>query len=766
MSDKPIDDSTKTSQENYAIRRVDRAAVAHQPRPLQRAHRVAPRNDEGLNLKPAFLWWTFCQWWKFVVPAGLVLAAIAATAVVFTYKPDYRASALVMIEDSAPYIAFTGSSGVGNTRKYVETQKELLRSSIVLEPVLSRPEVAKIEEFVQSTDKMKHIREKLRIDRVGQSELYQVSYTSKSPQAAKDVSNAVIAEYLAIQSDEEFLRTQRVIDILEEERRKRSLDVERLRQKVVNLGKDVTGRDPFAEDSILDLDRATNPSTTLFQELAQLDVEQELVEAELAAAKSSNLHTANHDRKSGLLDLEIATAISSNPTVVETEDALAELKARMAEIESLKKRGKEDPTWKRLHDQAKQYETTLAEIKAELKEKVMSQRTERHDLSRQEQIETLQLRLDQLLTKREVLTEKFDKSISELKKNGGKSIELEFARAELEREEKVFELIASRKLAMQTELRAPTRVRLRQEAAKPNHPIAPLPYKMLLLACSAAFVAPFGLAVLREVSVQRISDTEQLSRDTPLRILGEISHFPIRQVASRTGQKISGKLRRQMFLYNESVDSLRTGLWLANDKKTENVVYVVTSAAAGEGKTSISTSLGMSMAKATKSPTLIIDADMRAPDVATILATPSGPGLTELLQGEAELKDVVKRVGDTNAYVIPAGRLKGNPHHLLQNGRLEDSLRRLREKFSTIIIDTPPVFGGSEALVFAKQADGVIVATLNDVSRTKQVNGAVEKLEHAGANILGAVLNGRSANSYAYSYGYGYYSGRTDLIES
>ena len=580
-----------------------------------------------------------------------------------------------------------------------------------------------------------------------------------------DVSNAVIAEYLAIQSDEEFLRTQRVIDILEEERRKRSLDVERLRQKVVNLGKDVTGRDPFAKDSILDLDRATNPSTTLFQELAQLDVEQELVEAELAAAKSSNLDTANHDRKSGLLDLEIATAISSHPTVVETEDAIAQLEARMAEIESLKKRGKEDPTWKRLHEQVEQYENTLAETKTELKEKVLSQRTERHDLSRHEQIETLQLRLDQLLTKREVLTKKFDRSVAELKKNGGKSIELEFARAELEREEKVFELIASRKLAMQTELRAPTRVRLRQKAAKPNHPIAPLPYKMLLMACSAAFVAPFGLAVLREVSVQRISDTEQLSRETPLRILGEISHFPIRQVASRPGQKISEKLRRQMFLYNESVDSLRTGLWLANDKKTHQV-YVVTSAAAGEGKTSISTSLGMSIAKATKSPTLIIDADMRAPDVATILATPSGPGLTELLQGESELKDVVKRVGDTNAYVIPAGRLKGNPHHLMQNGRLEESMGKLREKFPTIIIDTPPVFGGSEALVFAKQADGVIVATLNDVSRTKQVKGAVEKLEHAGANILGAVLNGRSANSYAASYGYGLNSGRTDLLES
>lgn len=764
MSEQSNEHPEDLPSQNHPLRRRDPAVAHRQIRPMQRASRAAEGSDASLNLKPTFFWWTFCQWWKIIVPTGLVLACIAATVVIMNYKPDYMTSALVMVEDSAPYIAFSGHTPSGNTRKYVETQIELLRSSVVLNPVLARPEIARLDEFVQSTDPLSNLQKNLRLSRVGRSELYQVSYTSKSPEAAMDVSNAIVAEYLAIQSDEEFKRTQRVIDILEEERRKRSLDVERLRQKVVDLGKSVSGRDPFAKSSILDLDRANNPATTLFQQLAQLDVQHELLEAEIAAAKDSSLASSDHDKKSGLLELEIASVISNHPAVGEVNKAIAERRAKMSEVESIKKKGKEDPEWKRLNEQVEQFETSLVEIKAELKEKVLAQRNELHDLSRQAKTDELQRSLDQLLTKREVLAKKFKSSVAELTKNGGKSIELEFARAELEREERVFEMIASRKLAMQTELRAPTRVRLRQKAVKPKHPVAPLPFKMLALACTAAFAAPFGLAVLREISVKRISSVEQLSRETSLRILGEISHFPIKQVAIRAGNKIAGKLRRQMFLYNESIDSLRTSLWLANDSQ-EKQLLVVTSAAAGEGKTSVSTSLAMSIANATESPTLIIDADMRAPDVATVLATESTPGLAELLSGKAELKDVIKRVGKTQAYAIPAGRLRGNPHHLLQNGQLEKAIDRLREKFPTIVIDTPPVFGGSEALVFAKQADGVIVATLNDVSRTGQVNRAVEKLEHAGVNILGAVLNGRSATSYAYSYGYGYYSGRTDMIE-
>ena len=657
MIDPSAERNSNSPQPGRTLRRVDSAVVRRQVHQTQRTSPFAPRSEETSMLKPAFLWWTFCQWWKVAIPIGLLLAGIAAAGVVLTYQPDYKASALVLIEDSAPFIAFTGSGPRGNDRRYVETQVELLRSPVVLGPVLGRSEIAKLEEFQQSSDKLRLLQKKLRISRIGRSEMYRVSYTSKSSQAASEVANAVVAEYLSIQTFEEYDRTQRVIGILEEERRQRSLDVERLRQKVVRIGKEVTGRDPFAEGSILDLERANNPATTLFQKIAQLDMEQALVKAEIAAVKEMAFTLANQDEKSGLLGLEVAAAVSSHPEVVDTENLIAQLRAEMVEVETRRTRGKADAKWIRLEKQVLRYEAVLVETKADLKEKVLSARSKLHDLAQRENENALQRKLDRLLTKRDLLNEKFEASIAELRKNGGKSIELEFARAELQREEKVFELIASRKLAMQTELRAPTRVRLRLPASEPKRPVAPLPMKMLTLACSAAMAAPFGLALLREITVQRIGSAEQLSRDTPLRILGEVSRFPIKQVAIRVGSRVSGKLRRQMFLYNESIDSLRTSLRLAGDEHKKQLL-VVTSAGAGEAKTSLATSLAMSIASATKAPTLIVDADMRSPDVATILAVKNSPGLAELLNKTAELDEVIKRVGNTQTYVVPAGRLK------------------------------------------------------------------------------------------------------------
>ena len=183
-------------------------------------------------------------------------------------------------------------------------------------------------------------------------------------------------------------------------------------------------------------------------------------------------------------------------------------------------------------------------------------------------------------------------------------------------------------------------------------------------------------------------------------------------------------------------------------------VLVVSSASAGEGKTTVATSLTASIAGATKKPTLIIDADLRSPDVADVLKIEEGPGLGEFLAGECQLNEAIHRVGDGDTYVMPAGQLKKNPHHLVQMQQVSQLLDSLREQFSNIVIDTSPVLGASESLVFAKAADAVLYCSLSGLSRARQVRVAIDRLRHAGCNIAGSVLSGTPASRYAYVYGY------------
>ena len=110
-----------------------------------------------------------------------------------------------------------------------------------------------MEEFQDEADPLKALQQKVSIRQIGGSQLYKVNSVSKSPQDAAAIANAVVAEYLSIQSDEGFRRTQRVIDLLEEERSRRSLEVERLRERVLVLAKEVTGKDPFGQGVVTDV---------------------------------------------------------------------------------------------------------------------------------------------------------------------------------------------------------------------------------------------------------------------------------------------------------------------------------------------------------------------------------------------------------------------------------------------------------------------------------------------------------------------------------
>ena len=213
-------------------------------------------------------------------------------------------------------------------------------------------------------------------------------------------------------------------------------------------------------------------------------------------------------------------------------------------------------------------------------------------------------------------------------------------------------------------------------------------------------------------------------------MLGEVTRFPARRVATAQ-QSLPAAEQRQLLIYTESIDSLRTNLMLTEKLGVpgQTKVIAVCSAASGEGKTSIATSLAMSIAEATNQPTLVLDADLRAPDVGKSFGVPTHPGISEVLSGNVEIEKAIHRVGTTQTYVLPAGKHRVNPHHILQGSKIDELLGSLRGKFSTIVIDTPPVLSASEALVYAKAADSVIFCSLADVSRSKQVRVAIDRLQ-------------------------------------
>ena len=119
-------------------------------------------------------------------------------------------------------------------------------------------------------------------------------------------------------------------------------------------------------------------------------------------------------------------------------------------------------------------------------------------------------------------------------------------------------------------------------------------------------------------------------------------------------------LGHELGLFEESIDSLRTSLLLANEEHDMQVISIC-SAVSGEGKTSVSSQLAVSIARATGQPVLLIDADMRAPDIHQIFEVPLSPGLADVLDQRDSLEKSINRSWSDHVHLLPAGVLDKRP---------------------------------------------------------------------------------------------------------
>ena len=161
----------------------------------------------------------------------------------------------------------------------------------------------------------------------------------------------------------------------------------------------------------------------------------------------------------------------------------------------------------------------------------------------------------------------------------------------------------------------------------------------------------------------------------------------------------------------------------------------------------------MSIARASGEPTLLIDGDMRSPDMHNVFEIDNDKGLAQVLAGECEVDEVIVSNWSSYLHLLPAGQLKTSPHRLLGQGAFDRVLSKLRDSYRYIVIDTPPVLSASEALVLSKSADTILLSTMREVSRLEQVTVAYDRLTASGARPIGTVLNGVRASRYTYKYG-------------
>ncbi|OUC12401.1 MAG: capsular biosynthesis protein [Alkalinema sp. CACIAM 70d] len=270
---------------------------------------------------------------------------------------------------------------------------------------------------------------------------------------------------------------------------------------------------------------------------------------------------------------------------------------------------------------------------------------------------------------------------------------------------------------------------------------------LLLGAVAGIFLSGLS-AFVREAMDDGVHRSEDLQRQTAFPLLGMIPRLYIEgepslamrlpfQKKQTLVPDIGELMRWQPF--REAMDLLYQNVLLASrDRPLKSIV--LTSALAGEGKSTIALGLALSAARLNRR-VLLIDADLRRPSLHRLLNLPNDQGFVNLLTsqetvGLASLMDSDDR---SNISIITAGTSPNDPAKLLSSQRMQELMQRFRDRYDLVIVDAPPVLGMVDSMLLASHCDGVLmVGRLDQVTRS-DVSKAMESMKQF--NVLGVVAN-------------------------
>lgn len=197
----------------------------------------------------------------------------------------------------------------------------------------------------------------------------------------------------------------------------------------------------------------------------------------------------------------------------------------------------------------------------------------------------------------------------------------------------------------------------------------------------------------------------------------------------------------------EEYRTLRSRLYHIREKMPLRKL-LITSALPKEGKSFTAMNLAQVLVRQQGRRVLLIDADLRGPQLHRMLGTEVSPGLSDYLYGQADEYSIMQRGPMENLFFIPSGSRCENPAELVANGRLKFLLQRVEGAFDWIIVDSPPAVPVSDSSVLAKACDGVLMVVRSNSTPLDMARRA--RQEFPDEALIGVVLNGTSEDAAPY----------------
>jgi len=670
------------------------------------------------------------------VLALVILGTLAAT-------PQYEGKTQVMIEKVANNSLTDGGRFNSFDPEFYETQFQLIKSQAVARRVIemlhldtgsmSLPglqegrksllgkESAKTAELREPIDVMAQtLAEEISVSPFKNSHLVNIQFLSPNPDFAALVANTVAKAYIEQSLNMKMDATRRTLEWMttksDEER-------EKLKSKEMEV------QDYMRANNLISVE---NRMAVLPQKLAEISTS--LVRAETKRKEKQELYQRVSKVADDIVAAEAILGLTSNNTLQILRDEILKAEQKLRELSA--KYGAKHPVMVKAQGdldilQSKKIEEITRLIHGAKNEYEFAQAAE------------------------ENLLVQLDKTKAEARNLNEKSIQYDQLKREMESGRQIYDALLLRMKEQNiTGETDPVNLWIVEKALVPLSPLKPNKKKNLLLGLIVGLMAGVGLAFFVEYLDNTIKYPEETEKHLGLPTLGLVSLWK-----EADGEIDRAVLDHPRSAFTECYKALRTAVLLSSvDGLPKRIL--VTSAAAGAGKTTTALNLAVSLAQAGKK-VLLIDADMRKPRVHKAFKISNQNGLSNWLVGGGG-KGLIQPGPIDNLAIITSGPIPPNPSELLSGQRLEKMLEKLEQNYDVIICDSPPLMSVADARILSRVVNGTILVLRAKFTTHELASKAVKMLHDVNASILGTVINAlelkKSDPYYQYYYGaYGNY---------
>ncbi|WP_440864638.1 tyrosine-protein kinase Wzc [Symbiopectobacterium purcellii] len=306
-------------------------------------------------------------------------------------------------------------------------------------------------------------------------------------------------------------------------------------------------------------------------------------------------------------------------------------------------------------------------------------------------------------------------------------------------------------------------VRIIDKAVVQPKPVKPNKPLIVLLAMLVGGIVSTAFVIIKTLLHKGIESPEQLE-EIGINVYASVPLSEWQQKKDNAllakGKKSNTRATELLAIGNpadlaiEAIRSLRTSLHFAM-MEAKNNVLMISGATPSIGKTFVSANLGAVIAQAGQR-VLIVDCDMRKGYAHELMGAQSSNGLSDILSGQLNIKDAVRKSHVNNMDFIPRGQIPPNPSELLMHNRFADFIKWTAENYDLVLLDTPPILAVTDAAIISRHVGTSLLVARFEMNTVKEIEVSVRCFEQNGTEIKGVILNAIVKRAASY-YGYGNY---------